>query len=504
MALYPAFLTRPRRPALALGLTLGLVVLAAGLGACSRRDNSLAKLQERGVLRVATTFGPLSYYLGAEGPEGIDYELARDFAARLGLRLQVTAYPDRDAMQAALRNNQADLAAAHLTFDASWSPGGQGALPCYSMPQVFVGVRGRTKAQQLSDLAGLKLLVHERSPQLRRAEELRADTKGLQIIPVGMTPGREWPDLLMDGTGDLALVDAAEFALVRNNQVRLIDAFGDSEERGVQWIVRAGATSLIQVIDKFCADVDGQTLLARAMQRTLPVERRTRRVPAAEFRTLQVTRLPQLMPYFQEAAAATQLDWRLLAALGYQESQWDPTAVSPNGAQGLMMLMPATSRSLGVTDPMEARASIGGGARYLAQQMQRIPARIKDPERSLFALAVYNIGLGHLEDARILTQKNGGNADLWADVKRHLPLLEQQYWYSRAANGYARGGETVGLVDNVRQYWTLLADYVPPPAPTLTDPDSGAAIEGLATPTVPEDLPAAELAKPATDTSATL
>ena len=153
---------------------------------------------------------------------------------------------------------------------------------------------------------------------------------------------------------------------------------------------------------------------------------------------------------------------------------------------------------------MEARASIVGGARYLAQQMQRIPARIKDPERSLFALAVYNIGLGHLEDARILTQKNGGNADLWADVKRHLPLLEQQYWYSRAANGYARGGETVGLVDNVRQYWTLLADYVPPPAPTLTDPDSGTAIEGLATPTVPEDLPAAELAKPATDTSATL
>jgi membrane-bound lytic murein transglycosylase F len=159
--------------------------------------------------------------------------------------------------------------------------------------------------------------------------------------------------------------------------------------------------------------------------------------------------------------------------------------MSPNGAQGLMMLMPATARSLAVADPMDARASILGGARYLAEQMQRIPVRIKDPERSLFALAVYNIGLGHLEDARILTQQNAGNPDLWADV-------EQQYWYARAANGYARGGETVGLVDSVRQYWTLLADFVPPPAPTLTDPDSGAAIEGLATPAVPEDSPATD------------
>ncbi len=502
MALYPAFLTRPWRRVPALVLTLALVALVAGLGACSRPDNSLAKLHESGVLRVATTFGPLSYYLGAEGPEGLDYELARDFAARLGLRLQITAYPDRDAMQAALRNNQADLAAAHLTFDADWSPDGQAAPPCYLMPQVFVGVRGRTRARQQADLKGLKLLVHERSPQLHRAEVLRAEIKALQIVTVGLAPGKEWADLLMAGTGDIALVDAAEFALVRNNQVRLIDAFGDTEERPVQWVVRTGAKSLIQAIDKFCTDVDGLSLLARAMQRTLPVERRTRRVPAAEFRTLQVTRLPQLVPYFQEAAAATQLDWRLLAALGYQESQWDPTAVSPNGAQGLMMLMPATARSLAVTNPMEARASIVGGARYLAAQMQRIPARIKDPERSLFALAVYNTGLGHLEDARILTQQNGGNPDLWADVKRHLPLLEQQYWYARAANGYARGGETVGLVDNVRQYWTLLADYVPPPAPTLTDPDSEAAIDNLATPAVPEDSSAVEPAKPATDTGA--
>lgn len=439
-----------------------MAALCLALTACSRTEKPREMLLERGVLKVATTFGPLSYYLGAEDPEGPGYELVRDFSTMLGARLEMTAYPDLAAMQAALRDGKADLAAASLTFDPSWSPYGQSAEPCYLMPQVFVGVRGRTRAREMKDLASLRLLVTEKGPQFYRAIALRTDFPSLQVVPVSASPDKDWVDLLLAGAGDLALVDAAEFALARNVHVRLIDAFGDTEERPVQWIARAGATELITAINKFCATADSATLLARAMQRTSMPGQRVKRVAAKEFRLLQSTRLPQLLPFFQEAAAATGLDWQLIAALGYQESQWNPTAISPNGALGLMMLMPATARSLGVVDPLDARASILGGANYLVQQMKRLPARILEPDRSLLTLAVYNIGLGHVEDARLLTQKNGGNADQWADVKRFLPLLEQQYWYSRVTNGYARGSETVGLVESVRQYRSLLADYMPP------------------------------------------
>jgi membrane-bound lytic murein transglycosylase F len=403
----------------------------------------------------------------------------------------VTAYPDRVAMLTALREGHADLIAAHLSFDPSWGKDLQGAKPCYEMPQVFVAVRGRAKPRALKDLAGLKLLVPVNSPQQRRAEALRAQIAGLTVMPVTNTPGSEWSDRLLAGDGDVALVDAAELALTRNTRVRLYDAFSDPVSRPVQWIIRKNAQALAAAIDVLCEDLGGPDLLARAMQRTLPMGRRARRVPAAEFRMLQTTRLPQLVPYFQEAATTSALDWRLLAALGYQESQWDPTAVSPNGARGLMMLMPATARSLAVSDLFEARDSIMGGARYLAEQKAKLPERIREPDRSLFALAVYNIGMGHLEDARILTQQNGANPDSWADVKRHLPLLEQEYWYSRAENGYARGGETIGLVENVRQYWNLLADYQPPPAPTLEDSDAAPAVDARPEPVLPATEPPA-------------
>jgi membrane-bound lytic murein transglycosylase F len=176
---------------------------------------------------------------------------------------------------------------------------------------------------------------------------------------------------------------------------------------------------------------------------------------------MQATRLPPLLPYFEEAAQQSGLDWRLLAALAYQESQWDPTAVSPNGAQGVLMLMPATARSLNVTDSFDARTNILGGARYLAEQRRRLPARISEPDRTYFALAMYNIGLGHVESARVITQKNGANPDRWQDVSNFLPLLEESYWNSQVASGYARGSEAADLVEKVRQYYQLLANYTP-------------------------------------------
>jgi membrane-bound lytic murein transglycosylase F len=464
------------------------------LAGCDLADRSLQQVRDRGGLRVATLFGPLSYYLGTEGPEGLDYELAQEFATRQKVKLQITAYPDLPSLQVALRKGQVDLAAAQLTIDASWGRSARAALSCYEMPQVFVSVRGRKRPRDLADLAGLRLLVADRSPQQQRALQLKLQYPTIQLVTRVPVPDRQWDDDLTADIADVALVDAADFALARNRQSRLVDAFGDPQSRPVHWILRTEALALSREVDGFCKEVGGPTLLARAMQRTLPATRRARRVPAAEFRALLDTRLPQLAPYFQEAAATHALDWRLLAALGYQESQWDPTAVSPNGALGLMMLMPATARSLGVSDPMDARDSIQGGARYLSEQRRRLPARIREPDRTLLALAIYNMGLGHVEDARVLTQQNGGNPDLWVDVRRYMPLLEQQYWYARASNGYARGSETVGLVENVRQYWALLQAYEPPPAPVLDDDAAEPVLEPIEVPQVPaaDDAPESE------------
>ena len=150
------------------------------------------------------------------------------------------------------------------------------------------------------------------------------------------------------------------------------------------------------------------------------------------------------------------MDWRFLAAISYQESYWNPKAKSPTGVRGMMMLTLPTAKELGVANRLDPLQSLRGGARYYKKLYARLPGGIEAPDRAWFALAAYNIGLGHLEDARVITEKRGGNPNLWKDVKESLPLLRQRKWYKQTRYGYARGDEPVRYVENIRSYYSLL------------------------------------------------
>jgi membrane-bound lytic murein transglycosylase F len=169
------------------------------------------------------------------------------------------------------------------------------------------------------------------------------------------------------------------------------------------------------------------------------------------------TRLPRYLDWFKEAADKYQLDWRLLAAMGYQESKWDSGAVSFTGVRGLMQLTEDTAAMMRAGNRLDPRASIFGGAKYLSRLLDTVPPRIEEPDRTWFAVAAYNVGFGHVEDARILTQQQGRNPDRWEDVRDILPLLSQERWYTRTRRGYARGWEPVRYVDNVQAYLNILA-----------------------------------------------
>ncbi|MDO9321787.1 MAG: transglycosylase SLT domain-containing protein, partial [Pseudomonas sp.] len=151
-----------------------------------------------------------------------------------------------------------------------------------------------------------------------------------------------------------------------------------------------------------------------------------------------------------------QLDWRLLAAMGYQESLWQPEATSKTGVRGLMMLTQNTAQAMGVVNRLDAKQSIRGGAKYIAQIKNELPDSLIEPDRTWFALAAYNIGGAHLEDARKLAKAEGLNPDKWLDVKKMLPRLSQKKWFSKTRYGYARGGETVHFVQNIRRYYDIL------------------------------------------------
>jgi membrane-bound lytic murein transglycosylase F len=200
---------------------------------------------------------------------------------------------------------------------------------------------------------------------------------------------------------------------------------------------------------------------AKSAARPAPQRARLPRRLAADFHNHIDTRLPHLRAPFEAAARDTGLSWRVLAALGYQESRWRPAAVSPRGAQGVMMLMPQTAKKMGVNNVFAPDENILGGARYLAYMKERIPQRIRDPDRTWMAMAAYNIGIGHLEDARIITQMRKKNPDRWSDVRANLPRLSDPHWHSRVKRGYANGSETVQFVERVSQFAAILETRVP-------------------------------------------
>ena len=196
----------------------------------------------------------------------------------------------------------------------------------------------------------------------------------------------------------------------------------------------------------------------------------------SEFYSLAEGRISPYDSLIKAHAADLGWDWRLLAAIGYQESHWNPDAISPTGVRGIMMLTLAAAKDLDVSNRLDPAQSIHGGAEYLSRMLKRLPDHIAEPDRTWLALAAYNVGLGHLQDARILTQKRGGDADKWVDVKETLPMLSKKKWFQQTRYGYARGREPVRYVENIRSYYDILVWYTEkdeitsePPKPLLLD-----------------------------------
>ncbi len=149
------------------------------------------------------------------------------------------------------------------------------------------------------------------------------------------------------------------------------------------------------------------------------------------------------------------LDWQLLAAISYQESKWDPNAVSPTGVRGLMMLTNATAAAMGVRDRTNPEQSIKGGAAYIKQVLNNIPDSVPQPDRTWMALAGYNMGPAHVNAARRLTARLGQNPDSWQDVAANLPRLVQE----NRANGRAVPDirQALHYVQQIRRYYDAIA-----------------------------------------------
>jgi membrane-bound lytic murein transglycosylase F len=445
---------RPRR-CIASQLTAALAA-ALLLAGCWHSPSALQRIRARGELRVVTLNAPTSYYLGAQGPEGFEYRLASAFARQLQVRLVIEPLADAAAMRAALSAGRADLAAAQISPDAQWLQAGLPTENYGEIPQLVVQYRGKPRARDVTSLQLANIVVRDQSPQLDVLRSIKSTSvPDLSWIALNL----DQPDpleVVSDGDADYAIEDANVFEFTRHLYPDATVAFALPEPRPLQWIVRADAIDLAQAANGFFISAKASGELTRIERDASAESRGFDYEDAHRFQADIATRLPELQAMFEEAAKTTGLDWRLLAAVGYQESKWQTQAASADGARGIMMLTTDAASTVGVTDRSDQRQNILGGAKYLAQVIDTIPQRIAEPDRTWLALAAYNVGYGHLEDARVLAQMRGKDPDSWSDVRAQLPLLAEEKWYSRVKRGYARGWEPAKFVEQVRQYLAVL------------------------------------------------
>lgn len=475
-------------------ITLAIIAMLL-LGTCSQPPSVMEQILRSGELRVVTRNLPSAYYLGADGPQGPEFDLAARFAAELGVKLFIYSVPNvADAMRE-LESRRAHIAAAGLTRGLRL-PAQTGFGPPYQQVREHLIFRQNDfRPRRLDQTYNGHIEVVAGSAHAATLEQLRVHYANLSWVENPAVETEELLYRLSRREFDYTVADSNEFAIGRAFHPEIRIAFDLSGGKALAWAVDARDPTLLKRVTAFFSSARAEGRLASILDTYYANTDRFDYIQARVFMEHIESRLPQYRHWFKEAAEEVGVDWRLLAAMGYQESHWDPNATSHTGVRGLMMLTEETARALNVTDRLDPRASIFGGARYIVWLRNQIPKRILEPDRTWFTLAAYNVGVGHLEDARILTQMHGKDPDTWNDVREHLPLLTQAKWYTRVKRGYARGWEPVRFVENIRGYIDIL-DWVAtdsgpaaqrdsngaPPASTTTSTVTTPPSNGMLTP----------------------
>jgi membrane-bound lytic murein transglycosylase F len=432
------------------------LVAALLLGTCSHQGSVLDRVLAAGELRVVTRNSPSAYFLGANGPQGPEYELASRLASELGVALYIYPVATVGEVLEEVASGRAHIAAAGLTYGQTLPSEVSFGPPYQQVKEHLVYRLGSPRPRSLREASNGHIEVAAQSAHIGTLLQMRREDPELVWVE---NPGAETEELLDRLTArdlDYTFADSNEFAISRAYHPEIRVAFDLQMSKSLAWAVNARDYSLLNRVGAFFASMQADGQLATVLDRYYNNVRRFEYVEARDFLAHADERLPTYRAWFKEAAAEVAIDWRLLAAIGYQESNWTPNATSPTGVRGIMMLTEDTARSLGVADRLEPQGAIRGGAQYFVMMRNQVPSRIHDPDRTWFALAAYNVGFGHLEDARILTQTHGKNPDSWDDVRRFLPLLSQEKWHTRVKHGYARGWEPVRFVENIRSYYDML------------------------------------------------
>lgn len=435
-----------------------LILLAHLLTACDD-TRSLGKVRDQGSITVITRNGPTTYYESKDGPTGFEFELASLFADYLGVELDIVIVHTLDDVFSALDKNEANLAAAGLTITTERELRFQFGPPYMDVKQYLLYRSGRDRPKIPADIADSNIMVMADSSHVEILEQLQKEQPGISWRGATDVETIDLLDMLMEEEIDFTIVDSNDYIANRGFYLKLNIGFEVGEPGALAWALPGNLDNedMLEELDNFFAEIRENGQLRQLEERFYSHSQQINKIGSRTFTRAVDAKLPKYQALMEQVAKEYDMDWRMLAAISYQESHWNPKARSPTGVRGMMMLTLPTAKEMGVKNRLNTEQSLRGGARYFKKISQRVPERIAEPDRTWLALAAYNVGMGHVEDARIITEQQGGDPDKWADVKDHLPLLRKHRWYRHTKHGYARGNEPVTYVQNIRHFYNLLS-----------------------------------------------
>ncbi len=419
-------------------------------------DSLLEQIKKDGQLIVVTRNSPTTYYEDVDGPAGLEYEMAKLFAEELGVELTLVIPETFDDLLEQISSNRVHIAAAGLTITKDREKIFQFGPAYQEITEQLVYNIANRRPRNLAKLDGTLEVVANSSHE----ERLKYLTEVIPDLSWKANHEMESEELLQmvsDNIIEYTIADSNELSLNQRFLINLRVAFDTSEPQMLAWAMpKSNDYSLYHAVQNFFKKIEENGELTRLIERNYGHVDDFDYVGTKIFMRHIETRLPAYQDFFEEAAERQGVDWRMVAAMGYQESHWDPDAVSPTGVRGIMMLTLKTAKDMKVKNRLDPESSISGGAKYFKKTLDRIDEDITEPDNYWMAMAAYNVGYYHLQDARIITRKLNKDPNRWIDVRESLPLLAKKKWYKQTRYGYARGWEPVRYVENIRSYYDIL------------------------------------------------
>ena len=420
------------------------------------RLEDLPRMQEREVLRVITYQSPGNYFFNNGKMHGFEYSFIKEFAKSKRMNVDVVLASSHEEMRELLLSGDGDIIAASLPENSLHDENIKMTIAYdYSAP-VIIGRDTEKSLVDIRDLEGRRIALAPESPYRGILEGIQR--RGIDFEIIGTDEGVNVEETLYrvsHAMSDLTILGGHQVKAELTRQYGLKPLFTLSEPVGQSWAVRASDHKLLAAVNDYIEqEYRGDTynvLYGRYLSR--PKNRK------AESRLL--THVDKLSPYdeiVKKSAKRHSFDWRLIVAQMYQESQFDPAAVSYAGAEGLMQLMPATARDLGVEDVNDPTLNITAGVKYMSILRDQFEQGLPLEDKTWFTLASYNAGFTRVKKARLLAEKMGLDSDRWfGNVEKAMLKLSKPYTQDGEVKRLCRCGQAVVYVQDIR---SLYNNYV--------------------------------------------